>query len=59
MRPKHVLRSQTPVRCAHFLSVITTIMDHKVQLFKPLNLSELHTTYQNLVLRLGQVRHGL
>jgi hypothetical protein len=33
------------VRCAHFPSVITTIMDRKVQLLKPLNLFELFTTY--------------
>jgi hypothetical protein len=32
---------------AHFPSVITTIMDHKVQLLKPLNLGELYTAYQN------------
>jgi hypothetical protein len=31
------------IRCAHFPSVITTIMDHKVQLIKPLNLGELYT----------------
>jgi hypothetical protein len=31
------------VRCAHFPSVIKTIMDHKVQLLKPLNLRELYT----------------
>jgi hypothetical protein len=36
------------VRCAHFHSVITTIMDHKVQLLKPFNLCELYTAYQNL-----------
>jgi hypothetical protein len=38
-------RSRTPdgVRCAHFPSAITTIMDHKVQLIKPLNLGELYT----------------
>jgi hypothetical protein len=32
MRPIHVWRSRTPegVWCAHFPSVITTIMDHKV-----------------------------
>jgi retron-type reverse transcriptase len=41
MRPLHVWRSRTPdgVRCAHFPSVITTIMDQKVQLINPLNLS--------------------
>jgi hypothetical protein len=45
MRPKHVWRSRTPdvVRCAHFPSVITTRMDHKVQLLNPLNLGELYT----------------
>jgi hypothetical protein len=32
------------VRCAHFPSVITTIMDQKVQLLKPLNKRELNTT---------------
>jgi hypothetical protein len=34
-------RSRTPdgVRCLHFPSVITTIMDHKVQSSKPLNSS--------------------
>jgi hypothetical protein len=38
MRPIHVWRSRTPdgVRCAHFPTVITTIMDQKVQLLKPL-----------------------
>jgi hypothetical protein len=30
--------------CAHFSSVITTIMDQKVQLLKPLNKRELNTT---------------
>jgi hypothetical protein len=42
-------RSQTPVgvRCAHFPSVITTIMDHKVQLLKPLNKRELYATLKN------------
>jgi hypothetical protein len=30
------------VRCVHFPSVITTIMDHKVQLIKPLILGELY-----------------
>jgi hypothetical protein len=37
-------RSRTPdgVRCAHFPSVIITILDHKVQLIKPLNLGELY-----------------
>jgi hypothetical protein len=40
MRPIHVWRSRTPdeVRCAHFPSVITTIMDYKVQLINPFNL---------------------
>jgi hypothetical protein len=33
----------TGVRCAHFPSVITSIMDHKVQLLKALNLDELNT----------------
>jgi hypothetical protein len=32
------------VRCAHFPSVITTIMDQKVELLKPLNLRELYAT---------------
>jgi hypothetical protein len=37
-------RSRTPAggRCAHFPSVITTIMDHKLQLLKPLNKRELY-----------------
>jgi hypothetical protein len=35
-------------RCVHFSSVITTKMDHKVQLLKPLNLGELYTALQNL-----------
>jgi hypothetical protein len=49
MRPKHMWRSRTPagVRCAHFLSEITTIMDHKLQLLKPLNKCELYATQQN------------
>jgi hypothetical protein len=36
--------SRTPdgVRCAHFPSVITTIMDYKVQLINSLNLGELY-----------------
>jgi hypothetical protein len=44
MRPIQVWRSRTPdgVRCAHFTSVITTIMDQKEQLLKPLNLRELY-----------------
>jgi hypothetical protein len=44
MRPIHVWRSRTPegVRCAHFPSVITTIMDQKVQLINPLNIGELY-----------------
>jgi hypothetical protein len=39
-----VWRSLTPegVRCAFFPSVITTIMDQKVQLINPLNLVELN-----------------
>jgi hypothetical protein len=39
MRPVHVWRSRTPdsVRCAHFPSVITTIIDQKVQFLNPLN----------------------
>jgi hypothetical protein len=43
MRPIHVWRSRTPdgVRCAHFPSVIITIMDQKVQLINTLNLGEL------------------
>jgi hypothetical protein len=46
MRLIHMWRSRTPagVRCAHFPSFITTIMDHKVQLLKPLNKSELYAT---------------
>jgi hypothetical protein len=37
--------SQTPagVRCAYFPSVITTIMDHKLQMLKPLNKRELYS----------------
>jgi hypothetical protein len=48
MRPIHVWRSRTPdgVRCALFPSVITTIMDQKVQLLKPLNKRDLNTTKQ-------------
>jgi hypothetical protein len=34
-------RAPDGVRCAHFPSVITTIMDYKVQLINPLNLGEL------------------
>jgi hypothetical protein len=39
MRPIHVWRSRTPdgFPCVHFPSVITTIMDQKVQLLNPLN----------------------
>jgi hypothetical protein len=46
MRPVLVWRSRTPdgVRCAHFPSVITTTMDHKLQLLKPLNKRELYIT---------------
>jgi hypothetical protein len=33
-----------PERRAHFPSVITTKMDHKLQLLKPLNKSELYAT---------------
>jgi hypothetical protein len=42
----HMWRSRMTggVQCAHFPSVITTIMDHKVQLLKPLNKRELYTT---------------
>jgi hypothetical protein len=42
----HMWRSQTPagVRCSHFPSVITTKMDHTVQLLKPLNKRELYAT---------------
>jgi hypothetical protein len=49
MRPIHVWRSRTPggVRCAHFPSVVTTIMDYKVQLINPLNLGELYAAWQN------------
>jgi hypothetical protein len=45
MGPIHVWRSRMPngVRWAHFPSVITTVMDQKVQLLKPLNLRELFT----------------
>jgi hypothetical protein len=44
MRPIHVWRSRTPagVRCAHFPSFITTIMDQKVHLLKALNKRELY-----------------
>jgi hypothetical protein len=35
------------VRSAHFPSVITTIMDQKVELLKPVKLRELYTTKQN------------
>jgi hypothetical protein len=60
-----VWRSQTlaGVRCAHFPSVFTIIMDHKVQLLNPLNLRELYTTYQNpyvrdsLIENLGNLVH--
>jgi hypothetical protein len=50
MRPIRVWRSRTPdgVRCTHFPSVVTTIMDQKVQIIKPSNLGELYTTLQNL-----------
>jgi hypothetical protein len=50
MRPIHVCRFRTSagIWCAHFPSVIATIMDHKVQLLKPLNLRNLYTTLQNL-----------
>jgi hypothetical protein len=36
--------SRTPdgVRCAHFPSFITIIIDHNVQFLKPLNLGELY-----------------
>jgi hypothetical protein len=46
MRPIHMRRSGTPdgVWCAHFPSVITTIIDHKLQLLKPLNKRELYAT---------------
>jgi hypothetical protein len=39
-----VWRSRTPdgVWCAHFPSVVTTVMDYKVKLINPLNLSELY-----------------
>jgi hypothetical protein len=52
MRPIHVWRSRTPdgVWCAHFPSVVTTIMYYKVQLINPLNLGELYAAYQNLIL---------
>jgi hypothetical protein len=42
MRPMHLWRNRTPagVRCAHFPSVITIIMDHKPQLLKPLSKRE-------------------
>jgi hypothetical protein len=54
MRPIHVWRSRTPdgVRYAHFTSDITTIMDHKVQLLKPLNKRELCTTLQNRIIQI-------
>jgi hypothetical protein len=46
MKLIHLLRSRTPagVWYAHFYSVITTIMDQKVQLLKPLKKRELYTT---------------
>jgi hypothetical protein len=31
--------------CAHFPSVVITIMDYKVQLINPLNLGELYAAY--------------
>jgi hypothetical protein len=37
-------RTPDGVRCALFHSVITTIIDHIVQLLKPLNIRELNTT---------------
>jgi hypothetical protein len=42
-----VWRSRTPdgVQCAHFPSVVITIMDYKVQLINPLNLGELYAAY--------------
>jgi hypothetical protein len=45
MRPIHVWRSRTPagVRCANFPSIITTIMDNKRQLLKPLNKPQLYS----------------
>jgi hypothetical protein len=51
MRTIHMWRSRTPagIRCVHFASVITTIMDHKLQFLKPLNKRELYTTQQNLI----------
>jgi hypothetical protein len=38
------LSSPVGVLCAHFSNVITTIMDHKLQLLKPLNKRELYAT---------------
>jgi hypothetical protein len=38
-------RTSDGVRCAHFPSVITTIMDQKVQLINLLNLGELYAGY--------------
>jgi hypothetical protein len=37
-------RAPASVQCAHFPSVITTIMDEKVQLLKLLNKYKLYTT---------------
>jgi hypothetical protein len=47
----HVWRSGTPdgVRCVNFPSVVTKIMDEKVQLINPLNLGELFAALQNRI----------
>jgi hypothetical protein len=37
-------RTPDGVRCAHFPSVVTIIMDQKVQLINPLNFGELYVT---------------
>jgi hypothetical protein len=59
MRPIHGWRSRTPagVRGAHLSSVITTIMDQKVQLLKPLTLRELynHVAAPLLAVRLDKL----
>jgi hypothetical protein len=52
-----VWRSRMPdgVRCAHFPSVITTIIDHNVpaQLLKPLNLGELYSIPPSRTVAIG------
>jgi hypothetical protein len=46
----NVWRSRTPagIRCAHFASVITKIMDHKGQLLKPVDIRELYERKKHL-----------